>query len=74
MNLQDPRDRRNEHALARNARKRTAPRPGGAPDSKGSGDDSNGVVQSSDEKSGRAGGGGLSPRPGSVMRGCERGG
>eukprot|EP00966_Prymnesium_polylepis_P062843 1458513-Prymnesium_polylepis.1 len=36
--LQDPRDRRNEHALTRTARKRTAPRPGGAPDRKGSGD------------------------------------
>eukprot|EP00966_Prymnesium_polylepis_P150767 3482552-Prymnesium_polylepis.1 len=32
--LQDPRDRRNEHALTHKARKRTAPRPGGAPDSK----------------------------------------
>eukprot|EP00966_Prymnesium_polylepis_P307568 7108120-Prymnesium_polylepis.1 len=30
--LQEPRDRRNERALTRKARKRTAPRPGGAPD------------------------------------------
>eukprot|EP00966_Prymnesium_polylepis_P182974 4239763-Prymnesium_polylepis.1 len=47
--LLDPRDRRNEHALTRNrkARKRSAPRPGGAPGSKGSGDGSDGVVQSS---------------------------
>eukprot|EP00966_Prymnesium_polylepis_P020327 468240-Prymnesium_polylepis.2 len=70
--LQDPRERRNEHALTRKARKRAAS--GRAPDSRGVGDGSDGGAQSSGEKSGQGGDGRQSPRPGSVMRGCGRGG
>eukprot|EP00966_Prymnesium_polylepis_P098633 2284130-Prymnesium_polylepis.1 len=72
--LQDPRDHRNEHALTRKARKRTAhPDPAEHLIARGPGTAQMALYKAAVRRVGGHGDGGQSPRPGSVMRGCERG-